>query len=264
MTAVLLTALASGCGGPPSAPSAPPPLPRYATVAELGNAVGIQAKQDKTVKLSIVGTVSGGASPQPATNEEQQVRYDAGGISVQLSRKLQEPGSPVPMESTILVLPDQAYVKPPEGIGMPLGKSWIKVPTASEEPWLQQLILQVQALRETADPTKTFTQLGSAAGITESVEEPVNGVRSVRYKIRIDMVKAAEQQTDPAIKAQLQSQPPSVDATLWLDEHNRMLRQVAQRPGEDATSIVTIDARYRDWGLPVDINPPPPDQVIDA
>jgi hypothetical protein len=256
--AVLLAAtVGTACGAPPP----PPPLPRYASVTDLGTAIGNQLKKDKTTKINLVQTMTGG-DPQPNANVEQVLDYAPGGLSVQLDTRAQPPGAPAPLESTTVVLPDQAYVKPPPGFGLPAGKSWIRIPEDSPQPWMQQLIGQVRMVRQSADPTASFTEFGQAAAITESAEDTVNGTRAIRYKVRVDMAKAAEAQSDPALRDRMRS-VPSVDTTLWLDAQNRLLRMLIQQPTGDGGTL-SLDARYRDWGVPVDIRPPPPDQVVDS
>jgi hypothetical protein len=258
LLAVLLAAtVGTACGAPPP----PPPLPRYASVTDLGTAIGDQLKKDKTTKIDLVQSMTGG-DPEPNTNVEQVLDYAPAGLSVQLDTRLQPPGAPAPLESTTVVLPNQAYVKPPAGSGLPLGKSWIRIPDDSPLPWMQQVIAQVRTVRESADPAQSFTEFGQAAAITETTEDPVNGAPAIRYKVRVDMAKAAQAEPDPALQQQLSSAPP-VDTTLWLNAQNRLLRMLVQQPTGDG-GMLSLDAHYRDWGVPVDIRPPPPDQVVDG
>lgn len=254
---LLAAAVGTACGGPPP----PPPLPRYASVTDLGRAIGDQLKKDKTAKINLMQSMTGG-DPEPNANVEQVLDYAPAGLSVQLDTRLQPPGAPAPLESTTVVLPDQAYVKPPEGFGLPVGKSWIRIPENSPVPWMQQLVAQVRMVRESADPSQSFSEFGQAAAIAETAEDPVNGARAIRYKVRVDMAKAAQAQPDPAIQQKLRT-APSVDTTVWLDAQNRLLRMLVQQPSEDG-GMLSLDAHYRDWGVPVDISPPPPDQVVDG
>lgn len=257
LTVLLAATVATACGAPPP----PPPLPRYASVTDLGTAIGDQLKKDKTAKINLVQSTTGG-DPAPNANVEQVLDYAPAGLSVQLDTRLQPPGAPAPLESTTVVLPDQAYVKPPQGFGLPVGKSWIHIPENSPVPWMQQIVAQVQMVRQSADPSQSFSEFGQAATITETAEDPVNGARAIRYKVRVDMAKAAQTQPDPQIQQKLRS-APSVDTTVWLDGQNRLLRMLVQQPTGDG-GMLSLDAHYRDWGVPVDIRPPPPDQVVDG
>jgi len=273
----VLVVLLAGCGGGPTPaapapptvpapPAAPAPLARYATLTELGAATGAQMTADRTAKITVTGGTSGGPAQANSTGDGA-IRYDPVGPSMQITERVQPAGAPTAEELSLVVLPDQAYVKPPPGAGIPVpqGKSWLRIQPNATDPVSQQLAQLAQSVRANADPTRGFTQFGDAATIVSSTEEPLDGVRAVRYQIRVDVAKAAAQEPDPALKQQLQQTAQSgmstVESALWLDERNRPLRVLLQQPLGAGQGTYTVDARYRDWGQPVQIGPPPADQV---
>lgn len=265
---VLVTMLVGGCSGAPSGtPSAPPPLRHFTTLGELGQAAGAQMRLDKTAKITITGGASGG-QVQASTTGEGVLRYEQAGPSLQLNERVVPNGSPSPTELGLIVLPDQAYVKPPANIGlsMPPGKSWLQVRQGATDPVSQQFGQLVRSVRDNADPTQSFSQFGDAASIAETADDTLDSVPTVRYKIHVDIAKAAERQPDPALKQALQDSAQkgmtSVDSMLWVDARNRPLRVLLQQPLPSGQGVFTVDARYRDWGQPVQITAPPADQVV--
>jgi hypothetical protein len=85
----------------------------------------------------------------------------------------------------------------------------------------------------------------------------------VKYSVYVDIARAADRQTNQRRKQILQGHlelgETSADITLWVDTGNRPLR-VSTRSGEPP-SITTVDIRYRNWGKPVSIGPPPPSET---
>jgi hypothetical protein len=267
-TTVAVATLLAGCGGAaaPTTPAPPPPLPRYTTLAELGSATGAEMKADRTAKITITAGTSGG-SAQASTTGDGALSFGPDGLSMTITQRVQRPEASTPAELTFVVLPDQAYVKPPVEAGYPLpaGKSWLRIQPNSSDPVSQQFAQLVQSVRANADPTQSFTQFGDAASIVQSAEETLDGVRAVRYLIRVDVAKAAAQERDPVLKQELQQTASSgmsvVDSSLWLDARNRPLRVSLQQALPAGQGTYTVDARYHDWGQPVQIAPPPADQV---
>lgn len=259
--ALLSTALLAGCGSPPAL--APPPLVTYTSLAQLGTATGNQMKADRTAKITVTGGTSGGATVTNTTGDGA-IRFDPAGPSMQLTERIQAAGSP-PAELGIIVLPDQAYVKPPADPSAPGGKPWVRIQDGASDPVSEQFASVVQSVRANADPTQSFTQFGDAASIVGAAEDPLDGVRAIRYSIRVDVLKAATQENDPSLKQSLeqtaQKGMATVDSSLWLDAWNHPLRVYLRQQLPGAGGTYTVDARYRDWGQPVQIAPPPPDQV---
>jgi len=257
-------ALLAGCASGPPAPT-PPPLTTYTSLAQLGTATGNQMKADRTAKITVTGGTSGGATVASTTGDGA-ISFDPVGPSMQLTERIQTAGA-APAELGIIVLPDQAYVKPPADPGAPAtpGKPWLRIQDGAADPVSQQFASLVQSVRANADPTQSFTQFGDAASIIGAAEDPLDGVRAIRYSIRVDVTKAAAQEDDPALKQTLEQTArngmTTVDSSLWLDAWNHPLRVLLRQQLPGGQGIYTVDARYRDWGQAVQIGPPPADQV---
>jgi hypothetical protein len=278
VSVLLLAALLTGCGGGDDSPAAPPaapdagapapdaPLPRYTTLDEIGQATAAQQKIDKTARISLNGGLSG--QTQSGLSGEGTLRYDDAGAAMQITQKIQAAAG-APQELALVVLPDNAYIRPPPGpsSGLPAGKSWVHIKPTATDPVSVQFNQMVQAIRDNADPTKSFAQFGDAITITDAAEEQLDGQRTMRYRLKVDLAKAAERQPDPALKQSLQQSVQSglgsLEYTLWLDAQNRLSRVLVDQPLPQNQGTFTLDARYRDWGQPVQIDPPPADQVLE-
>ncbi|HTK60887.1 MAG TPA: hypothetical protein VL595_00875 [Pseudonocardia sp.] len=269
----------AGCGGSdddsgstaalPTASSPAPsaPLRTFTSLTELSAATSAQQKIDKTARI----TISGGQAnqtgqPQSTINGDGTLRYDDAGPALQLTEQLSSGGSP-PVQLGLVVLPDVAFVRPPpnSGLTLPAGKTWVRIDPASTDPVSKQFGQLIQSIRDNADPTRSFAQFGDAITIVDSAEEQLEGSPAVRYRLRVDMAKAAANQSDAAIKQNLQQSVQSgltaLEYTLWLDGQNRLLRVLVDQPLPQNQGTFTLDAHYRDWGRPMQIDQPPADQV---
>jgi hypothetical protein len=116
-------------------------------------------------------------------------------------------------------------------------------------------------IAKAADPTYGFGHdlYADAAALIGAVDGDLDGVPVVKYSIYVDIARAAEKQTNQRRKQTLQGYidqgETGADITLWVDSDNRPLR-VSTRSGK-ASSISTVDIRYRNWGKPAAIEPPP-------
>jgi hypothetical protein len=258
---VLLATLVAGCGGAGTAPPGPPRLPHYAALAELGEAMGAAMRSTRTAKITISGSTSGG-SVAATTTGSGALRYDPAGPSIALVERAQAANSNQPTVLGLIVLPDQAFVNPPasSGFTLPRGKTWLRIDPNATDPTIRRFAQLVRSVRQNADPTQSFAQFGDAAAITGVADDTVDGSPTVRYQIHVDTARAAARATDPAAKQALRQSAP-VDSTLWLDAANRPVRVLLREPLPGGRATFTVDARYREWGRPVDIAPPPAAEV---
>jgi hypothetical protein len=259
-------ATAAPATGSSPAPSAP--LTKFTTLADLGAATAAQQKLDKTARITVTGGQAGQTGQALNTiNGHGALRYDDAGPAMQLTEQVQSGGG-APTQLGVVLLPYAAFVRPPPGTGvtLPPGKTWVRIDPASTDPVSEQYGRLVQGIRDNADPTKSFAQYGDAITIVDSTEENLEGSPSVRYRLSVDMVKAVEHQTDPTIKQNLQQSVQSglttLGYTLWLDARNRLVRVLVDQPLPQNQGTFTLDAHYRDWGQPVQIDQPPADEVL--
>lgn len=244
------------------------PLPRYATLTELTRAIAAQRAADGTARFHITG-VSSGATTQSMTGDGS-LKLVGDNITMQVGQQLHAPDKPPGPLFTLVILPDSTFLKLPDIAAkvLPPGKSWFRIQDDSSSPAMQQFSQAALTLRQNADPIEGLSQLGDAVRITESSQEPLDNVWTVRYKISLDLAKAAEVTTDPGTKDTLdhlvQAGARTDDTTLWLDAGNRLLRMVLvrNRPADNGITTYTLTTRYQAWGEPVDIKAPPEDQVV--
>lgn len=177
-----------------------------------------------------------------------------------------------------------AYVKMPEDFvaQMPGAKPWMEVDLdALSEQQYGMNAAQMQG-GAAQDPTR---QLEYLRGVSDSVEkvgvEEVRGVRTTRYEAVVDLEKEAAGQGAEAREAHDEMAEKlgasKVPVEVWLDDKNRVRRyaleatvpvpEEADSPsahGKDATMRTRMVAEYYDFGTPVDIQAPPPDETMDG
>jgi hypothetical protein len=132
------------------------------------------------------------------------------------------------------------------------------------------------------DPTGQFEYL---RGVSESVEkvgkEQVRGTQTTRYRVTIDLKKAAAQEGPEAREAYDETiemlGASKLPVGVWLDDQNRIRRfamnltipmpENAASPNaslEDAKTRTQTVVEYYDFGVPVDVQAPPRDQTMDG
>jgi hypothetical protein len=267
----LLIAVIAGCGSHDDyAPPAPAvPLPRYGTVAALTKATGDKHLLDQAVRFRVTG-VSNGDTPQNLAGEGS-MRFQSNAVLMQVGLHLQRVGAPRGPEFTLVTLPEGIYLKLPDQAAsmMPPGKSWFRIVNNGSSPAMTAFYQAAQSLRQNADPSQGFSQLGGATSIADSDQELLDNIWTVRYEINMDFTKAATLSPDPAMQGALlqlvQLGAPPDNTTLWLDRQNRVLRTVLRRsfaaPNGGITTY-TLTMRFLGWGDPVQVNPPPREQVV--
>lgn len=119
-------------------------------------------------------------------------------------------------------------------------KAWVRVDPEDQRSALSRAMAQVAVrVRDSADVRKALPE---AARIVERVEEGVGGVPAVRYTVH------GEAGGKPVV------------ARMWVDGRDRVLRSEA-RTSVTGGEPVEVVATYLDWGKPVDVAPPPAEQV---
>lgn len=162
-----------------------------------------------------------------------------------------------------------AYLRMPE-LGAPT--PWVKVDLAALEgaEGAEQLE-QVTRM----DPAEALSFLRAAVEEAGTVgREDVRGTPTTRYRVTVDL-SAAAAQAPPDARTFLQQQVSrlgmdTLPMDVWLDDDGRVRRQsytivvpggAGQPAAPDAVSF-TVD--YFDFGAPVDVTPPPPEETTDV
>ncbi|QFZ21848.1 hypothetical protein [Saccharothrix syringae] len=142
-------------------------------------------------------------------------------------------------EVAYVMVPDALFVRIPQGQAPQPDKPWLRLdPNDANDPLGQAMAEVAVRLRDTADLRKALPE---GARITGRAEEELSGRRTVRYTAEV----SADGQ-------------PSV-LRLWVDEQDLPVRSEVRTPAEGGDVVRVAD--YRDWGAPVEITPPAPEQV---
>lgn len=253
-------AVPAGAAGTASVPAAPASgAHRFASAAELFAASMARERADRTAVVTLRGTITGRA---PATvTGDGAVRFDGPGLSMRFHETVSLAGQPL-LEVAMVLLPGVAYLKGP-GSGS-AGKPWEKITAGGTDPLSQQLGPLLSTLQQSGSPGDTLSRFGDAVRITAATDDTVDGTPAVRYQLRVDVAKAAAAAQDPEVRKALQGLAEAgstgYDAAVWLDQQDRTLKYEQVQPLPDGASSDTV-ATVSGWGQPVDISPPPPEQV---
>ncbi|WP_156935327.1 serine/threonine-protein kinase [Pseudonocardia spinosispora] len=213
-------------------------VPHYATVSDLSAAIERKVGTEHTVRVRDVTVVENAPSAPPEaigmwSETDTELQLDAGRTA---SRSVMRDHSPGLSDSaTTFVSVD--------------GHTWIR--DSTDQAWTPiasdvALGGSREAIRDLVDPVLPVARMGDAVSIVESAEELVDGVRARRYTLRVDVARALGREID--------------DLQVWLDADDHPLRTLAVAHPTD-TSTVRGETTYRGWGDPVEITPPPADQI---
>lgn len=141
------------------------------------------------------------------------------------------------------------------------GKEWIKL-NLSALPGVNP------SSPTTSDPRSTLDGLRAAGEVTEVGREEINGVKTTRYVVKVDLDKAIEklptdQQT--RVRATYQNlQSSGLRTEAWIRDDGlparfRLSFEVSSPPAGRVSSVMTQD--FFDYGKPVKIELPPEEEV---
>ncbi|HEV3353911.1 MAG TPA: hypothetical protein VG076_13370 [Acidimicrobiales bacterium] len=169
------------------------------------------------------------------------------------------------------------YEKFPAALGaaLPAGKSWVKVDLATAG---KNVGVDVGSLSQAqaGDPSQTLDYLrGASDNVTRVGTEDVRGTQTTHYKVVVDLNKAAE--ASPTAKDAIRSAIKLLGSStqpldLWVDAQGRVRQMkytVDLSKSKVATSTpdvpgsVTFTLNLFDFGIPVQAQVPPPEQVVD-
>jgi hypothetical protein len=266
-----------------------------ASVAALALTVSLAACSDETGGNAQNGG-SGGGATEAATNlvalakqvgdqtDESSTAHmtftgDAGQMKITGDGDMRlgggEPAMAMDMDTgqtgkmSMVLLDGVLYMKLPAELSQG-GKPWIKIDSKDKSnPLAQVLSSVVDQMRQNADPRAALEQFQEAGEITSSSKEELNGEQTTHYKITVDVQKLADNQQDPTLKQAMESAIESglkdFPVELWVNGDNLPVRMKVQMPTTDPTSgksvPVNVQVDYSKWGEPVEIEPPPADQV---
>jgi hypothetical protein len=237
----------------------------YTTPDQISAAIDTQLQRDHTVKFS---STTDGPQQYEHTTVEEQLQIDGSHTWVSQTSHYHADipamygghASTLDWDSGIIVMPEHAWVAEPHPFDHnPARFVWKAVPPQSDNAIE---IMSEQEVRQVPNQSNPLRQDVKASTIVNSTDEVLDGTPARRYEIRIDLGKAAQLEADPTATPLTPATPsPTGLYELWLDRQNHLLRyrmEIADPPeGANTGGTITFDARYRDWGLPVQINAPP-------
>lgn len=185
-------------------------------------------------------------------------------------------GMQAPFGTTMLFLPPKTYVKVPAGAGsaLPKGKTWVALDTnglgGSAVPGLGTF--------GASSPAGLLTSLTTISGSVKKLGSgSVRGVAVAGYRVIIDPRKAATAaKLNAAERASYQQflaglGAGAISADVWVDGGNLVRRVTfSVRPpaalsaglgGTGTATQVTESTDFYDFGVPVNVSPPPAAQV---
>ncbi|WP_156365259.1 hypothetical protein [Sciscionella sediminilitoris] len=190
--------------------------------------------------------------------------------------------------TTIISAKDATYVSvPPEDRADYGGKAWMK-PDKGKHDLMTTLIGKLTGLLTGyVDPARSVQRMKAAGTVVRTENATVDGTPVVHHSLRLDTRKLlrfdAEEQKklfgndlDPGMARQIDARtrdqvaktPASLPAELYLDRGQQLpVKAVFDSPAlEGAKSPKTgkVTVRYSDWGKPVSIKTPAPNEVADA
>ncbi|MGM1065011.1 hypothetical protein, partial [Saccharothrix sp. Mg75] len=221
--AAVVTAALSACTGEPAPPA--PAAKTFDTPQALGEAslVAAEAKGSVTVDLDLATNGKGSCG----------LRTDDFAASCRISTADAD-------EVAYVMVPDGIYVRIPAGQAPQPDKPWLKLDPDDPANALGRAMAAVAVhIRDAADIRKALPE---GARIVDKAEEEVAGKKTVRYTAHVTADGRAS-----VLK-------------LWVDEQDLPVRTEVSTPVEGGGAVDVV-ADYRDWGAPVDITPPAPEQV---
>jgi hypothetical protein len=280
----LLALLAAGCGG---SSMAVPELTSFTGAAQASSAADsarfalelemTMPLTDKALSISADGGFDTAA-------KRAQLSFDLSSLA-ELFKSLGsafggemsgEMGDPDDWKLEAIQDGDVAYVSfPLMADQLPAGKTWVKGDAKELSGANAGQLSQFGSFAGT-DPRDVLGMLKAVSGSIEAVgTDEIRGVETSHYRASVDVAKleqfvpAEQRQTlgsfDETAKAAGLSEIP---VEVWLDADQRVrklsLDIEAKQPGTDQSVKASLVVELYDYGKPLEIELPPPDQVVDA
>lgn len=232
----------------------------FGNAQELVRAATAQTEKSKSAKFTIESSV--GAQD---INGQGEGRFDGDNTAMHLSMTVG------PIDEDLVYVDKTMYVQLPEQYRgqMTSGKPWGKVPADSD---LAKTMGAAQA--EQNDPSQILQQIQQAGTITRSEQTMLDGKQVSHYWIDVDVAKAVDKLKDAGLPEaelnELATKVKTIPVQLWLDgdllpvqftEDMSGLLKAAGAP--ETMQNMKMTMKYTDWGVPVDVQAPPADQVGD-
>lgn len=270
VAAIALTACGSG-GLSRSATTAPVQNAQRVVLASL-----VKTTAANTAKMSLDMSISGLESSAVSitadgavdfASGDSQVTIDFGGLF----------GSVMPSGLEARSVDGVAYVHLPAGLAA--GKDWIAIDTRKLGVTPNGGGNTALGIGGTTNPTKILAYLEKISSSVDTVgTETIRGVETTHYHANIDFAKVVNaEDVPPALHdalSQIDSMIGTVPADVWIDGNGLLRRArfemnfasfVSGATGASGASgpgpTLTMQLDLYDFGTPVNVEAPPPDQV---
>lgn len=233
--ALLITGCAGTAGTPANGPTAgapSAPLPRHATFAQIEAAVAEAMRSESSVTFRAESTIT-----DRTYLYRGELRTADGSTAVRAFQETRGPTLPEPLTIAYLLIGDDHYIDTTPGFGLP--RPWRRVG--------QGVRASIKGLtddiRQLAQPSEALVDFGRSGTVAGTAPDVVDGVPAMRHDLRGGQLGR--------------------EGAVWLDSANRVVRieyRARSRPELPVPDLV-YDYRYFGWSAPVQIDPPPPEQV---
>lgn len=182
-------------------------------------------------------------------------------------------GATVPGGVEVRYLPPRLYVKyAGAGLPLPTGKDWVEISLPSQAADMSLAFLPTGDVN--ASPMDLLTALTAiASNVTDLGPATIRGVAVTHYRVTVDLAKA-EAHLSPPGRAEFHSFVSSLASgtlpvDVWVDGQDRVSRIAISLPmppgsGAPASFRVTETVDFYDFGIPVQVAPPPASEVMSA
>jgi hypothetical protein len=201
-------------------------------------------------------------------NDRGRMRFDMTGLLEGSS-----PPPPGAEEVTMIVDGSVLYLHMPfvtANLADP--KPWIKIDLDAAAESGRTDLAQFTELGR-GDPDQFLELLRGVRNVQDDGEEEVRGIPTTHYSAVLDLARVVESGSQSSrLSAQdlIDRGQRLVPADVWIDEHGRMRRlsySVALSQDEDPepgdAAALTVTTELYDFGVEVDVRPPPEDAVLD-
>ncbi len=237
--------LVGSCSSPPS----PPAFTDARALADAATAATTSGGSAKFTTDVAVGQVR--------SKGQGQARFGPAGTSQVMTTDFI--GEPLELRLVAAKL----YAKVPEGsrdeVGA--GKPWVVVAPDGSDPFSQVVGGSLAQLAAQNDPAHTLGEIRTAGSIVSSERGRLDGVAAEHYRVELELARLG---TDlpaglpPDAAGQLGGKFP---VELWLDDAHRPVQIVLDLSPILQGGEARITTRYREWGVPVEVQPPPAGEV---
>jgi len=250
-------------------PDQHPPRSSLDTPAAISAAIDDQVHHAVTLKST--GTMQMALTGTPAiARYECQLRVDGDNAWYSINGKTRSDPTPqsgkpsMPATDSdfgIVMLPGHLWMRN-SSVTSAAGKVWTDYPFDSTKQTDKMMTASSSSTWQYVNPLRPDLPATTLVG---SDDEQLDGVATTRYTLRVDLAALAQLSQDRQWRptTPISADPAATGTyTLWLDRQSHLVRFQSEPPTtSEWTNMPRQDIRYSGWGDPVQITPPPPDQV---